>query len=89
MKHGLNACPFVQSDLLGNSIDGKVHHELTRGMEIQKYLREGCCHRIKCSVANFLIALMWRRPLNRATLVTSTHKRPEGVSDETSTQVVA
>ena len=32
---------------------------------------------------------MWRRPLNSAALATTTHKRPEGVSDGTSTQVVA
>ena len=31
---------------------------------------------------------MWRRPLNTAALATITHKRPERVSDGTSTQVV-
>ena len=30
----------------------------------QKYLGESCYHRIKCIVAAFLTALMWRRPLN-------------------------
>ena len=30
----------------------------------QKYLRESCYHRIKCTTAVFLAALMWRRPLN-------------------------
>ena len=32
---------------------------------------------------------MWRRPLNSPVLVTSTHRRPEGVFDGTKTQVVA
>ena len=32
---------------------------------------------------------MWRRPLNSAALATSTYKRPKGVSNGTSTQVVA
>ena len=32
---------------------------------------------------------MWRRPLNSAVLATTTQKRPEKVSDGTSTQVVA
>ena len=32
---------------------------------------------------------MWRKPLNNAALTITTHKRPERVSDETSTQVVA
>ena len=41
-----------------------MHYELTRGVEIQKYLRKGCYHLIKCSAANFLAVLMWRRPLN-------------------------
>ena len=30
---------------------------------------------------------MWRRPLNSAALATTTHRRPEGMSDGTSTQV--
>ena len=29
----------------------------------QKYLGESCFHRIKCTTAAFLAALMWRRPL--------------------------
>ena len=61
----------------------------TRGKEAWKYLRKGYYHRIKCSAANFLAALMWKRPLNSATLATSTHRRPEGMSDGTNTQVVA
>ena len=30
----------------------------------QKYLGESCYHRIKCTIAAFLAALMWRKPLN-------------------------
>ena len=32
---------------------------------------------------------MWRKPLNSAVLATTTHRKPERVFDETSTQVVA
>ena len=32
---------------------------------------------------------MWRKPLNSAVLVTVTHKKPNGVSDRTATQVRA
>ena len=66
-----------------------MHHERTERMEARKYLRKNCCHRIECPVANFLAAFMWRKPLNSATLTTTTHRRPERVSDGTDTQVVA
>ena len=88
-KHRPNVYPIVQSDLPGNSTDRNVHYERTRRMEARKYLKKGCCHRIKCSTANFLVALMWRRHLNSVILATLTHKGLEGVSDGTSTQVVA
>ena len=55
----------------------------------QKYLRESHYHRIKCIVATFLAAFTWRRPLNSAALATTTHKKPEKVSDGTDTQVRA
>ena len=58
-------------------------------MEAQKCLENGCCHNIKCFAANFLAALIWRRPLIIAVLATLTHSGPKGVSDRTSTQVVA
>jgi len=51
--------------------------------------RESCYHCIKCSAANFLTTLMWRRPLNDAVLAALMHKGLERVSDGTSTQVVA
>ena len=53
-----------------------------------QHLRKGCCHRIKCSAANFLVAIVWRRSLNSAALVTPTHRGLGRVSGGTSTQVV-
>ena len=58
-------------------------------MEARKYLKKSYYHRIECRVSNFLAAFMWRRPLNSAALATTTHRKPEEVSDGTSTQVVA
>ena len=84
-----NVYPIVQGDLLGNSTNRNVHYKCIRGMEAQNCLGKGCYHCIKCSVANFMVALMWRRPLNNTALATPTHKGPKGVSDGTSTQVVA
>ena len=55
----------------------------------RKYLRKNYCYPIECPTANFLAAFMWRRPLNNATLTTTTHRKSKNVSDETSTQVVA
>ena len=49
---------YVQSDFPGNSTDRDVYYERIGEMEAQKYLRESCYHRIECSVANFLAALM-------------------------------
>ena len=77
--------PIVQADLLGNSTNRDVHYKRTRGMEAQKCLGKGCCHCIKCSAANFLTALMWKKPLNSAVLATPTHRGSKGLSDETST----
>ena len=81
--------PVIQGDVPRVSIDKDMHYECTGRMRARKYLRKGCCHRIKCSIANFLAALMWRRLLNSAVLATPTHRGPEGVSNGTSTQVVA
>ena len=66
-----------------------MHRERTRRVEAMKYLRKSCCHRIECLAANFLAAFMWRRPLNSAALTTTTHRKPERVSNGTSTQVVS
>ena len=56
---------------------------------VPRISRKSCCLPIKCSTTNTLVVLMWRRPLNSTTLVTPTHRRPEGMSDGTSTQVMA
>ena len=55
----------------------------------QSSFRISCCLPIKCSTTNTLATLMWRRPLNSVALAIPTHRRLEGVSDETNTQVVA
>ena len=66
-----------------------MSHEHTERKETQKYLRKSCYHRIKYIVATFLAAFMWRRPLNNATLATTTHRKPKRVSDGTGTQIRA
>ena len=81
--------PVIQGDIPRGSINKDMHHERTGRMRARKYLRKSYCHCIKCSAANFPVALMWRRLLNNAALVTPTHRGPEKVSDGTSTQVVA
>ena len=53
-----------------------------------KYLRKCCYHCIKCFTAAFLVAFMWRRPLNNAILATATHKKQKKVSDGTNTQLI-
>ena len=62
-----------------------MHCERIGRMEARKYLRKSCCYRIECPAANFLTAFIWKRPLNNATLATTTYKRPEKMSDGTST----
>ena len=59
-KHRSDIDPNDQSDLPRSSNDRDVRHKRTRKMGIQKYLRESCYHRIECSVANSLVALMRR-----------------------------
>ena len=60
-----------------------------RRKETEKYLRESCYHYIKWTVTTFLAAFMWRKPLNNVALTTTTHRKPENVSDGTGTQVRA
>ena len=55
-----NVCHIIEGDITGSSIDKNVHYEHTGGMEVRKYLRESCYHRIECSVANSLDALMMK-----------------------------
>ena len=52
-----------------------------------KYLSKSCYRHIECTKATLLAALMWRRPLNSATLATATHKELKEVSDGTDAQV--
>ena len=58
-----------------------------RREECTKNLRKSCCHRIKYTVTTFLAAFIWRRHLNSKTLIITTHRGPEEVSDGTDTQV--
>ena len=64
-------------------------HEHMRMKETQKYLKKNCYHRIKYTVTTFLATFMWKKPLNSAALATTTHKKPNRVSDGTDTQVNA
>ena len=66
-----------------------VHHKRIRMMGTQKYLRESCYRRIKCTTATLLATFMWRRPLNSAALEITTHIKPKKMSDGISTQVRA
>ena len=61
--------------------------DLKESWESSKDLRKSCCHRINCTVSTFLAVFIWRRHLNSETLVITTHKEPEEVSDRTDTQV--
>ena len=88
-KYSLNMYFNNYGDLPGSSSDKDVHHKRIRMMGIQKYLRKSCYHRIECTAATFLAAFMLRRPLNSAVLTTTTHRKPERVSDGTDTQVKA
>ena len=78
---------FQQSHLPRSFNDKDVHHEHIRMMGIQKYLKESCYHHIECIVVTFLVVFMLRRPLNSIVLATTTHRKPERVSDGTGTQV--
>ena len=88
-KYSLNMYSSNYGDLPGSSSDKDVHHKRIRMMGIQKYLRKSCYHRIECTAATFLAAFMLRRPLNSAVLTTTTHRKPERVSDGIDTQVKA
>ena len=87
-KYSSNMYSNNRGDLLGSSSDKDVHHNCIRMMGTQKYLRESYYHRIECTVATFLVTFMLRRPLNSAVLTTTTHRKPERVSDGTDTQVM-
>ena len=76
-------------DLLGSSSDKDVYYKRVRMIGTYKYLRESCYHRIECTATTFLAAFMLRKPLNSAALATTTNRKPERVSNVTSTQVRA
>ena len=78
-----------RGDLPRNSSDKNVHHKHTRRKGTQKYLRESCYHRIEYTAATFLTTFMWKRPLNSVVIATTTHRKPNRVSDGTDTQVRA
>ena len=86
-KYSSNMYSNNQGDLPGSSNDKDVDHKHIRMMGTQKYLRKNYYYRIECTTATFLAAFIWRRPLNSVVLVTRTHRKPNGVSDRTSTQV--
>ena len=88
-KYSSNMYSNNQGDLPGSSSDKDVHHKHIRMMRTQKYLRESCYHCIECTATTFLAAFMLRKPLNSAVLTTTTHRKPERVSDGTDTQVKA
>ena len=88
-RRGQKVCSVVENDILRNSIDKDMHCERIGQMGAKKYLRKNCYHCIECFTTNSLTAFMWRRPLNSAVLVAPIHIEPVGVSDGTSTQVVA
>ena len=86
-KYSSNMYPYNQGNLPRSSSDRDMHHEHTRKRGTQKYLRESCYHSIECTAATFLTAFMWRRPLNSIALATTTHRKPNRVSNGTDTQV--
>ena len=88
-KYSSNMYSNNQGDLLGSSSDKDVHHERIRMKKTQKYLVEICYYCIEYTAVTFLAAFMWRRPLNSVALATTTHKRPNRVSNGTCTQVKA
>ena len=57
-SRGQKMCSIIWSDVLRNSIDKDMHYERTRQMGAGKYLKKSCYHRIECSTANSLAALM-------------------------------
>ena len=61
--------------------------DLKEREESPKDLRKSYYHHIKCTVTTFLTAFMWRRLMNNETMVITTHREPEEVSNGIDTQV--
>ena len=57
-SRGQKVCLVIQGNIPRNSIDKDIRYERTRQLGGGKYLRESCYHRIECSTANPLAALM-------------------------------
>ena len=57
-SRGMKVWSAIQGNVPGDSIDKDTHHEGTGHKGTMKYLRESCYHRIECSIANSLTALM-------------------------------
>ena len=55
---GQKECLVIQGDHPGNSNDNVIRHECTGQLRGGKCIRESCYHRIECSAANSLTALM-------------------------------
>ena len=63
----------------------KIDFRCTRkGEEHENILGKSCYHRIKCTTAAFLAALMWRRPLN-SVFNYYYHRKPEKLLNRTDT----
>ena len=59
-SRGQNVWSAIQNNVPRDSIDKDTHHECTRKKEVMKYLKESYYHRIECSAANSLAALIWK-----------------------------
>ena len=88
-KYVSNTCSNDHNDIPGSFSDKDVYHECPRMTGPQKYLRESCYHRIKCTAATFLTAFMLRKLLNSIVLATTTHRKLKRMSDGIDTQVKA
>ena len=66
-----------------------MHHKRTKVIGTQKYLRESCYHRIKCTITILMAAFMWKKPLNSVALAITTHRKPKRMYNGTDTQVRA
>jgi len=88
-RRGQKVSSIIQNDVSGSSIDKNMHRECTGQNGSWEISKGKLLLPIKYSAANFLAALMWRKPLNSAVLTVPTHRGPERVSNGTSTQVVA
>ena len=88
-NYSSNMYSNYHGDLPESSSDKDMYHKRIRMMGTHKYLRESCYHRIECTAATFLTVFTLRRPLNSVALATTTHRKPEMVSDGTGTQVRA